>query len=132
MACPNCQHPNDEDFNFCQKCGYQRRRLHRDSGGGKSLRFPVNESEIASRVNELRVARNSSRYSKQKTALELEFCSFLSELNPAKNLLKALPCDVIAYLVSKDKRGRTVVHKPYCKFAGDSRRFAGDSLRFLP
>lgn len=85
VACPNCQHPNNEDFNFCQKCGYQGKRLHQDSGGGNSHRFPVDESEIASLVNESRVARNSSRYSKQKTALELEFCSFLSALNPAKN-----------------------------------------------
>ena len=47
----------------------------------------MDETEIASRVIELRVARGSSRYLKQKTALELEFCSFLSALNPAKNLL---------------------------------------------
>ena len=85
----------------------------------------MNESEIASCVNELRVAGNSSQYSKRKTALELEFCSFLSELNPAKNLLTALPCDVIAYLIWKDKGGRTVVHKLYCKFAGDSRSNCG-------
>ena len=71
VACPNRLHPNDEDFNFCQKCCYQRKRSHQDSGGGKSLRFSVHESEIASRVNELRVTRSSLRYSKQKTALEL-------------------------------------------------------------
>ena len=74
--------------------------MHQDSRGWKSL---WDESEIASRVNKLRVARNSSRYSKQRTALELEFCGFLSALYPAKNLLTALPCDVIAYLVWKDK-----------------------------
>lgn len=131
MACPDCQHPNDEDFNFCQRCGYKRKHFHQERGGGTKLRFPVDEREIANRVHELRVARDSSRYSKQKTALELEFSSFLSALNPTKNLLTALPCDVIAYLVWKDRGGRTMVHKPYCEFASDPRTNCGSCPKRL-
>ena len=73
------------------------------------------------RIHELSETRHSSRYAKQKSALELELSSFLSSLETPKDLSIALPEDVVAFLVWKDQGGRTVIHDPYCSFAGNSK-----------
>ena len=110
VACPRCSHPNDEDFNFCQKCGYIRRATNQ----GPLKKFDIDEGSIAQRVRELNEQRSSSRYSKQKSALELEFRNFLRNLSVPKSLSSALPSDVIAFLVWKDGKGRTRVHRQDC------------------
>ena len=110
VACPRCSHPNDEDFNFCQKCGYIRRATNQ----GPLKKFDIDEGSIAQRVRELNEQRSSSRYSKQKSALELEFRNFLGNLSVPKSLSSALPSDVIAFLVWKDGKGRTRVHRQDC------------------
>ena len=51
---------------------------------------------------------------KQKTALECEFVNFLSHLPTPKTLASAFPEDVIAFLVWKDRGGKTRVHLPEC------------------
>ena len=43
---------------------------------------------------------------------------FLSYLQPPKNISSALPIDIVKFLVWEDGDGRTVVHKPHCKFLG--------------
>ena len=93
--------------------------------GYPKLRYPVNEKDIANRIHELSETRCSSRYAKQKSALELELSSFLSSLETPKNLSTALPADVVAFLVWKDQGGRTVIHDPYCSFAGNSKAICG-------
>ena len=62
-------------------------------------------------------ARNSTRYARQKTALEIEFSRFLLSLSCPKTLSSALPADVVAFLVWKDQDRRTLIHKPGCGFA---------------
>ena len=52
------------------------------------------------------------------SALELEVSEFLLYLQPPKNISSALPIDIVKFLVWKDVNGRTVVHKPHCKFLG--------------
>ena len=37
VRCPVCAHANDQDFRFCQRCGYKRKQL--------SVR-PVNAVEV--------------------------------------------------------------------------------------
>ena len=110
VACPRCSHPNDEDFNFCQKYGYVRRATIQ----GPLKKLDIDEGSIAQRVRELNEQRSSSRYSKQKSALELEFLNFLRNLSVPKSLSSALPSDVIAFLVWKDGKGRTRVHRQDC------------------
>lgn len=58
---------------------------------------------------------------RQKTALEREFIHFLATLTTPKSLASALPCDNIAFLVWKDKKGKTKVHGPTCPALGNSR-----------
>ena len=118
VACPRCSHPNDEDFNFCQKCGYIRRATNQ----GPLKKFDIDEGSIAQRVRELNEQRSSSRYSKQKSALELEFRNFLGNLSVPKSLSSALPSDVIAFLVWKDGKGRTRVHRQDCHTWGGNAR----------
>ena len=124
VACPACQHPNDEDFNFCQRCGYKRQFRVSGTLDCPKLRYPVNEKDIAHRIHELSDTRRSSRYAKQKSASELEL-SFLSSLETPKNLSTALPADVVAFLVLKDQGGRTIIHDPYCSSAGNSKAICG-------
>ena len=122
VACPQCQYPNDEGFRFCQNCGYLRRTLAQVKDSGYKLKFGIDEGKIAHRVKELCQARSSTRYAKQKTALELEFSQFLSCLSSPKDLSTALPHDVVSFLVWKDQAGRTVIHNPTCSFVGQSKQ----------
>ena len=121
VACPQCQHPNDEDFKFCQRCGYQRKCLSLNLGKRLQTRFPVREEEIATRMKQLSDTQSNSRYAKQKSALELELCSFLASLETPRDMSTALPGDIVAFLIWKDQGGKTVVHKPECKFVGNSK-----------
>ena len=70
----------------------------------------IDETDIAQRLQHLSQQRSSSRYVRQKSALESEFAHFLASLTSAKSLASALPEDVIAFLVWKDRAGKTKVH----------------------
>lgn len=122
MACPRCQYPNDEGFRFCQSCGYNRKTVVLDKDDALILKHKVDEEQIAARVKELIQTRNTTRYAKQKTALEIEFSRFLLSLSCQKTLSSALPCDVVAFLVWKDQDGRTLVHNPSCEFVLQRKR----------
>ena len=117
VACPECHYANDETFVFCQNCGYRRKESTRVKV--PHLRFGVDEEAIAGRLESIERTRSSSRYAKQKSALESELCGFLSSLSCPKTLNSALPKDVVAFLIWKDQGGRTVVHKPTCPFIGN-------------
>ena len=58
--------------------------------------------------------RSSSRCVRQKSALESEIAHFLASSTSAKSLASALPEDVIAFLVWKDRAGKTKVHQSSC------------------
>ena len=72
----------------------------------------LDEDGITQHVQELVRQRSSSRYARQKSALEWEFAHFLASLTTLKSLVSALPGCVIAVLVWKDKRGKTKVQGP--------------------
>ena len=113
--CPKCAYANDETFSFCQQCGYARRSVS-VAGTHESPHTPlkINEKAISERLDHLARQRNSTRYSKQKSALGKELATFLSSLSTPKSLASALPSDVISFLVWKDQGGKTRVHTPLC------------------
>ena len=110
VACPVCSYPNDENFRFCEQCGYVRRsvEVHTQSSA-KNLQ--IDEGHIAQRLQQLSQQRSSSRYAKQKTALEREFGHLLTSLTTPKSLSSALPTDVVAFFVWKDRGEKTKVHQ---------------------
>ena len=79
-----------------------------------SEKLKVDEGAINQRLQQLSDQRSSSRYSKQKTSLEREFVKFLASLSVPKSFATALPADVIAFLVWKDRGGKTKVHQASC------------------
>lgn len=111
MACPKCNYPNDETSTFCQQCGYRRNPIQEEPF---KKRLTIDERDIARRLQQLSQQRSSSRYVRQKSALESEFAHFLAILESAKSLASALPDDEIAFLVWKDRAGRTKVHQSSC------------------
>ena len=56
----------------------------------------LDEDGINQRVQELVQQRSSSRYARQKSAVEREFAHFLASLTTARGLVSAFPSDVIA------------------------------------
>ena len=95
VGCPKCAYPNDENFRFCQRCGYKRRegQCQRPS----PLRAPIDSANIMRRKEELRSRRLSTPYMRQKSALEKEFSSFLGKLEPPRDVISATPDDVISF-----------------------------------
>ncbi|KAL9972926.1 hypothetical protein ACROYT_G019322 [Oculina patagonica] len=113
VACPVCGYPNDEHFKFCQQCGYVRRSVE-DHAQSPAKKCKIDEGNIAERLRQLSQQRSSSRYVKQKSALEFELGQFLASLSTPKSLSSALPADIKAFLVWKDRGGRTKVHQSAC------------------
>ena len=113
VACPFCQHPNVQDFQFCQRCGYRRRRASRTAP--VTLRGPVDWSEIEIRKQSVLKSRQSSPYVKQKSSPEKEFLAFLKR-PLGKDIFTATPHDVVNFLVWEDQFGKTVAHKNACPF----------------
>lgn len=52
--------------------------------------------------------------------MEAELQTFLCKLNQPKTPFSSAPKDVVRFLVWKDQKGRTKVHKRECKFLGSS------------
>lgn len=121
VSCPQCGHANDEQFLFCQNCGYQRKREVSSPNLLKKLKFPVDEESIQSRMSDLVKVKNNTRYARQKSALEVQLSEFLAVCSPPKDLQSAIPRDIIAFLVWKDQGGRTVVHNPTCPNLGKTK-----------
>ena len=116
VACPHCKYPNDENFRFCQQCGYARKESAGDPGNGQEiLAEKINEEAISERIVELAHQRGATKYARQKTSLEKEFAAFLASRSCPKPLISAQPDDVIAFLVWKDRAGKTKVHSTYCR-----------------
>jgi hypothetical protein len=62
----------------------------------------------------------ATRYVKQKTALEKELTSFLNSLQTQKTMENATPMDIRMFIVHKERKGRTQVHRATCPFKGTS------------
>lgn len=75
---------------------------------------------IDERIKELQSSRTSSQYGRQKSQLETELQTFLTALNPPKNSFSCEPRDVVRFLVWKDQKGKTRVHKGDCHFLGSN------------
>ena len=78
-------------------------------------RLAQDNDAISERLEQLSRQHQSSRYVRQKSALEQELSNFLFSLSPPKSITTALPTDVVAFLVWKDREGRTRVHQPDCQ-----------------
>ena len=57
---------------------------------------------------------SSKPYQKQKSSLERQLSSFLASLSPLKSMSSASSEDIVKFLISKDKTGRTLVHTQTC------------------
>ncbi|KAI8512901.1 hypothetical protein Bbelb_095400 [Branchiostoma belcheri] len=117
VACPECHHPNDHNFRQCQMCAYQRKPFKHPQKA-----FHVDEIKIEERLNEVKNIASTSEYGKKKVAIELELTDFLGNISPPKDLITASPKNVCAFLVWKDKGGKTVVHTTGCKNFGNKRK----------
>ena len=53
-------------------------------------------------------------YQRQKSALELQLLDFLATLSPPKDVSSCTSDDIIKFLISKDKSGKTVLHSQSC------------------
>ena len=114
VRCPICQHPNDFDFRFCQRCGYSRKILREATVGEVS----VDLDAIDARVQQLFNYDKATSYTKQKDSLQKELEGFLFALPGYVTLATVTPRDLCRFLVYKDKHGRTQVHRNSCTFMG--------------
>ena len=107
--CPACLYPNDVDANFCQACG-SRTCL-------KKFVVPtraVDHAEIAKRFQEFSDVFKAKPYQRQKSALERELLDFLASLSPQRDISSCTSEEIVKFLLSKDKSGRTVLHSRSC------------------
>jgi len=75
---------------------------------------------INQRLLELKHLKDSKPYEKQKSSLHRELLNVLAALPTPKSLHTAVPSDILKFLVWKDSRGRTKVHRPTCPGIGSS------------
>ncbi|KAI8516626.1 hypothetical protein Bbelb_052070 [Branchiostoma belcheri] len=79
-------------------------------------------TQIKERLDEVKNIATSSDYGRKKVAMEQELSDFLGNISPPKDLITASPKNVCAFLVWKDKGGKTVVHATDCKNFGNKRK----------
>lgn len=116
--CSRCFLPNDLHFLFCQQCGTPQ--LHTTSPD-KALKAPLIDSHpLAVRWEALETYIAASKYRRKRSALEVEFTSFLARSSPPKSLDNASPRDIIYFLIWKDKDSKTKVHGDGCPHQGRS------------
>ena len=116
VQCNECSYPNDDCFQFCQSCGLQRYRSNALVPSSK--KFKIDLQQLDARIKHLDSARASTAYQRQKSQLEAEFSGFLASLQARKSLFSATPRDIVRFLVWKDGKGKTMVHKDSCQFFG--------------
>ena len=75
---------------------------------------PVGETAILERFDEFQSVLCSKSYECQKSALEQQLFKFLGALSPPRTLASSTAQDIVKFLISKDKSGRTVVHSLLC------------------
>ena len=114
VRCPICQHSNDFDFRFCQRCGYNRKILK----AATVREVSVDLDALDARVQQLFNYDNATSYVRQKDSLQKELEGFLSALPGYVTLSTVTPRDLCRFLVYKDKHGKTQVHCNSCSFMG--------------
>ena len=116
ICCVSCLHPNDFDFNFCQRCG-RRRKLQEPSSPPPYVN--TNDERVANRLKSLRNFRNDKPYQRQKSSLQRQLESYLWSIPERKSLAAASPDDIVSFLTWRDKFGKTVRHSEICKKPSD-------------
>ena len=88
---------------------------------------------INSRFENFKSFSCNKSYQKQKSSLERQLSSFLASLSPPKSTASATSEDIVKFLISKDRTGRTIVHTRSCdrKVCKCSRRLAAGSVDSL-
>ena len=119
VSCPKCCYPNDENFRFCQRCGYERNTV--PTTALSPLKAPIDLSHIERRKRELRDRQASIAYTKQKSSLEKELTTFLCSLAPKRDIASAIPDDIVSFLIWKDSFGKTRIHRDNCYLFGSKR-----------
>lgn len=119
VRCPECLYPNDTGFKFCQRCGHKRKVT---SPKDSPVKVEVDMWAIDRRLESLRSTFLSKPYQRQKDSLLQEFENFLFSLPTSKSLFNASPRDVRSFLVWKDSKGKTKVHRPSCRLFGSTRK----------
>lgn len=68
VKCPECYYPNDHDFRFCQRCGFQRAPPQPTLS---RLAVSPNFAELDTRLDHLHSLSVSAVYSRQKESVKL-------------------------------------------------------------
>ena len=123
--CSACLYPNDSDANYCQACG----TLTRPQCTAAPVPL-VDETAIQERFDEFQSVFRSKPYERQKSALERQLFKFLGALSLPRTVASCTAQDIVKFLISKDKSGRTVVHSLSCSKRGCScpKRLAAGSV----
>ena len=74
----------------------------------------IDHGGISRRFQEFADASRNKPYQRQKSALERQLSDFLASLSPPKRVSSCTSDDIIKFLISRDKSGRTVVHTQSC------------------
>ena len=93
---PECKHPNDADFSFCQRCGYKRSA---NTLTPAYTKLKIDLSSVDKRLASIRAQRKSLPYERQKSALKKKLETFLGSLPSPKTLQSATPHDLTRFLV---------------------------------
>ena len=93
---------------------------------------PVDETAIQKRFDEFQSVFRSKPYEPQKSALEQQLLKFLGALSPPRAVTSCTAQDIVKFLISKDKSGRTVVRWLSCskKDCSCPKRLAAGSVDF--
>ena len=114
VRCPNCDHANDSDFRYCQRCGYNRKILN----SGKHTALAIDMDVIDNRLRQLALFDQATSYSKQEDSLQRELENFLSSLPGCLTKATVTPRHICRFLVYKDKNGKTQVLHNGCPHLG--------------
>ena len=123
--CSACLYPNDSDTNYCQACG----TLTRPQCTAATVPL-VDETSLQERFDECQSVFRSKPYERQKSALKPQLFKFLGALSPPRTVASCTAQDIVKFLISKDKSGRTVIHSLSCSKRGCScpKRLAAGSV----
>ena len=76
--------------------------------------MPTKTVDHAKRFQEFTDVFKGKPYQRQKSALELQLLDFLATLSPPKDVSSCTSDDIIRFLISKDKPGKTLLHSQSC------------------
>ena len=115
VQCPECKHPNDADFSFCQRCGYQRSA---NTLTPAYTKLKIDLSSVDNRLSSIRAQRKSLPYERQKSALKKKLETFLGSLPSSKTLQSATPPTSHVFLFGKTGKGKLKSTYPSAHFLG--------------